>query len=143
MDRFLLPIYKALFNKQLVEDIYNRFLPTDFFWILMAVTLSGCLLFYKNPHRSHTWFKKTSHWVTSGVITAFICFVWSITICLLEEQKMLPRDDNDPTLGEYFDSGFSTFLSFGLGIGVFSLILFFLFSIVFRYLSLDARKTPF
>jgi hypothetical protein len=143
MDRLLLPIYKALFNKQLVEDIYNRFLPTDFFWILIAVTLSGCFFFYKNPLSFRTWFYKTSHWFTTGIITAFICLVWSIIICLLQAQKMLPRDENDPTLGEYFDSGFSTFFAFGLGIGAISFILFSLFSIGLRYFSLNARKTPF
>ena len=143
MDRYLLPIFKALLKKQLFEDIYNKSLATDFFWILMVVTLSGCLIFYRNPHRSRTWFYKTSHWAITGVITALICVVWSIITCQLIAQKMLPRDENDPISGEYFDSGFWTFFSFGFWIWIISFVFFFLFSIGFRYLGGNTDKTPF
>jgi hypothetical protein len=143
MDKFLLPIFKALFNRQLVEDIYKESSFSQFFWILIVVTLLGCLFFYRNPFAFRTRFYKFNHWFTTGIITGFICFAWSILICLLEAQERLPREVNDPTLGEYFDSGFSVFLPFGLTLWVISFVLYFLLSIGFRYLSLNASKTPF
>ncbi len=144
MEDTLYDIYKLFVEGSLLDDLYDNTLFTAITISIVFGTFIICLLFYKNPFAFRTWFYKFKHWLmtmfTSGFLVGFL--VGFIT-CLQKAGTEVMRNEKDPDQGTYFDQGGASFILFGIELFVFSCVLFFLFSIALRYISVIARKTPF
>ncbi len=144
MEDVLYDIYKPFIEGSLLDDLYDNTLFTAITLTIVLGTLFICGLFYKNPLAFRTWFYKFKHWLLTMFVSGFLFgFLVAVITCFQKAGDQVMRNEKDPVQGTYFDQGSASFILLGVEFFVVSCILFFIFSLPLRYVSIIARKTPF
>jgi hypothetical protein len=144
LEDVLYDIYKLFVESSLLNDFYDNTLFTPITLAIVLGTLLICGLFYKNPFAFRTWFYKFKHWLLTMFVSGFLFgFLVAVITCFQKAGDEVMRNEKDPEQGTYFDQGSASFILLGVEFFIVSCILFFLFSIALRYVSIIARKTPF
>ena len=125
IKNFIIGLYQLLHTVQddpLWDDVY-----VTTFWFLFLISLSGSYLYYYYFNSKNIDWFKTSTWVKTGIVTAFITGVISLGVCFY-----------------YFDFSYILPIIFFFIINlIYSFIFYFLFSFAMFRWSKHAANTPF
>lgn len=127
MEDFLFDFYSFFAPADLLQCLFLGNVLTSITLSVVILTFLICLLFYRNPFAFRRWFYKLSHWLLSMLFAAALCFFVAYLTCVKIE----------------CEDGFAIFFIFGIEIMVLSSLLFLVYSLLLKNLSVIARKTPF
>jgi hypothetical protein len=126
----------------LVADLYQQEMLTSLMLITIMISLLGMITFYYGLNGRSPRYSGLGHWILVWVLSGLGSFLWMLITCLLKANEALPRTEN-PDDGTLFNQGISAFLGFAIVMGAIALLLFFLFSVIGKGLSVQAKHRPF
>ena len=139
MEDFAINVYDFFTNGSLLDDLIEQELVLPLFWCLFGISLLSVLIYYYVINSPR--FSKVSHWVIILIISSLLVGIVHFSTCMTMAEQQIIR--NPGTAAFYFNQGTSVFFSFALQIFFVAAILFLLFSVMFKWWSTQAHKTPF
>lgn len=132
-------IYDWFTNGALLDDIIDQGLILPLFWSLFGFSFLSVITYYYLINSPR--FSKLSHWFITLSINSLIISIIHFSTCTSMADQQIIRTPGSAVY--YFDQGRSVFFTFALQVFFFAGLLFILFSVVFKWWSTNARKTPF
>ncbi|MCP9769421.1 hypothetical protein EGI22_16075 [Lacihabitans sp. LS3-19] len=143
MENFFISIFSLFVDGSLLDDLIRQGLVLPLGFTMLLAPLALTVLFYAIINSVR--FSKRRHWLLVLLISFVIVLAsFYFTSVQMADLEIL-RDPENKEAGYLFNQGDAFFLSGGLGVGLASIIPFFLFSMILKYLpfSTNTRRTPF
>ena len=143
MEDFLISIYDWFTNGSLLDDLIDQELIMPLFWSLLGISLLSVIAYYYIINSSR--FSRLVHWLMTLGISSLLVGIIHFSTCVTMAGNKIPRDPNAPAeaVTYFFDQGTSVFFTFAISVFFVSALLFIIFSIMLKWWSTNARKTPF
>ncbi len=138
-DDSLFSFYELFAPFDLVSDLYDENLLTPLTVTTLVIAFGMVMVYYYGLNGRSPRYDGLMHWGLIWLTSGLLAFLVVLITCWQEATQELPRSGG----GVLFDQGLGTFLTFSFEMFMLTLILFFVFSILFKGRSTHAKNRPF
>ena len=147
---FIIDFYDLFVNGPLMDDLLDERIDLfgTLFYTLAGSTLVGVVFYYyvlNGRHRRSSKFAAWGYWLAVLLTCAGLTLAAHFVTCLQMAEKLIPRNPKAPAnqITYFFDQPDSVFAGFAGQAAGLSIALFFILSILLKWGSGQAKKSPF